>query len=112
MLFWLYAPLLAIYMRKFAYLCIMVWIHMDAHEYISFFSKFEYFMYILIDRFFGPVFWSGFFLVLVRFTFLGSTDLVTSPVLITLGSSPPRGQMMKGLAFSIVPFSYDVDVVG
>ena len=25
---------LAIYKRNFAYLCIMVWIHMDAHEYI------------------------------------------------------------------------------
>jgi hypothetical protein len=31
-------------------LCIMVCIHIDAHEYI-FFSKFEYFMYFLVDRF-------------------------------------------------------------
>ena len=38
-LFWLYAPLLAIYMRSYAYLCIMVWIHMDAHEYICFFQN-------------------------------------------------------------------------
>jgi hypothetical protein len=49
-LFWLYAPLLAVYMRNFAYLCIMVWIHMEAHEYI-FFSKFEYFMYFLVNQF-------------------------------------------------------------
>jgi hypothetical protein len=39
MLFWLYAPLLAIYMRIFAYLCIMVWIQMDAHEYICCFFQ-------------------------------------------------------------------------
>jgi hypothetical protein len=34
-----------IYMRNFANFCILVWIHMDAHEYVFFFSKFEYFMY-------------------------------------------------------------------
>lgn len=34
-----------------------------------FFSKFQYFMYLLVDRFFG----SFFFLVLVRFGFLGMT---------------------------------------
>jgi hypothetical protein len=39
MLFWLYAPLLDIYMRNFSYLCIMVWILMDAHEYICFFFQ-------------------------------------------------------------------------
>jgi hypothetical protein len=44
---------LAIYMRNFAYLCIMVSIHMGAHEYICFFSKLEYFMYFLVDRFFS-----------------------------------------------------------
>jgi hypothetical protein len=33
-LFLLYQPLIALYMRKFANLCIMVWIHMDAHEYL------------------------------------------------------------------------------
>jgi hypothetical protein len=32
---------------------------MDAHEYIFFFSKFEYFMYFLVDRFFGPVFFGS-----------------------------------------------------
>jgi hypothetical protein len=54
-LFWLYAPLLAIYMRNFAYLCIMVefiWIYMN----MCFSSKFEYFMYFLDDRFCSPVF--------------------------------------------------------
>jgi hypothetical protein len=29
---------------------------MDAHEYICFFSKFEYFMYFLVSQFCGPVF--------------------------------------------------------
>jgi hypothetical protein len=55
-LFWLYAPILAIYMRNFNCLCIMVWIHMDAHEYICLFSKFKHFMYFLVNRFFGPIF--------------------------------------------------------
>ena len=34
-LFWLYALLLAVYMRNFAYLCIMVWILMDAHGFVD-----------------------------------------------------------------------------
>ena len=34
-IFWLYALLLAIYMRNFAYLCIMVWILMDAHGFVD-----------------------------------------------------------------------------
>jgi hypothetical protein len=34
-----------IYMRNFTNFCILVWIHMDAHEYVFFLSKFEYFMY-------------------------------------------------------------------
>ena len=34
-LFWLYSLLLAIYMRNFAYLCIMVWILMDAHGFVD-----------------------------------------------------------------------------
>jgi hypothetical protein len=32
---------------------------MDAHEYICCFSKFEYFMYFLVDQFFGPFSFSG-----------------------------------------------------
>jgi hypothetical protein len=68
-----------IYMKNFAYLCIMVWIHRDAHEYKCLFSKFEYFMY----------FWSTNFLV--RFRFLGSIVSMTSLFLITLlvGRSNP-----------------------
>jgi hypothetical protein len=59
-------------MSKFAYLCIMAWIQMDAHEYICFFSKFEDFMYFLVNRFCGPFFFlfqSGvsFWVRLVRF---------------------------------------------
>jgi len=52
-LFWFYTLLLVIYiyMRNFANLCIMVWIHMDAHEYVFFFSKFEYFVYFLVTSF-------------------------------------------------------------
>ena len=72
-LFWLYALLLSIYMRNFAYLCKIVWILMDAHEY--FFSKFEYFMYNLIDRFCGLIF--------VWFWFLRSVGSMTGPVLVT-----------------------------
>ena len=33
--FWLYALLLAIYMRNFAYLCIMVGILIDAHGFVD-----------------------------------------------------------------------------
>jgi hypothetical protein len=40
-------------MRNFENLYIMVWIHMDAHEYVFFFSKFEYFMYFLVIVFFS-----------------------------------------------------------
>jgi hypothetical protein len=40
-LFWFYTLLLVIYiyMRNFTNLCIMVWIHMDAHEYVYFFQN-------------------------------------------------------------------------
>ena len=34
----------------------MVWIHMYAHEYICFFTKYEYFMYFLVSRFFTRFF--------------------------------------------------------
>jgi hypothetical protein len=74
MLFQLYAPLLAIYMRNSAYLCIMVWIHMDAHEYICFLSKLEYFMY----------FWStSLFPVPLWFRFLWLTGLVLITLITT-----------------------------
>jgi hypothetical protein len=51
-----------------------------------FFSKFEHLIY-----FCQPVFLSGFFLVLIRFTFLGLTGSVTYPVLITL--IPPNSNL-------------------
>lgn len=52
MLFLLYAPLLAIYIRNFTYLCIMVWLHRINMIYF-FFSKLFY-------AFFGwPIFWVG-----------------------------------------------------
>jgi hypothetical protein len=62
-------------MRNFGNLCIMVWIHMDAHEYVFVFRKIEYFM-IFSDRFFDPVFF--------RFRYLGLTGSMTGPVLVTL----------------------------
>jgi hypothetical protein len=44
-------------MRNFANLCIMVWIHMDAHEYVFFFEKLNI-LCIFRNRFFDPVlFW-------------------------------------------------------
>jgi hypothetical protein len=44
-------------MRNFANLCIMVWIHMDAHEYVFFFEKLNI-LCIFSDRFFsGSGFW-------------------------------------------------------
>ena len=63
----------------FADLCIMVWIHMVAYEYIYNFSKFKKFC-ILVDRFCDPVFSS----VLVRVRFLGSAGSTTSSVFVTL----------------------------
>ena len=54
---------------------VLVWIHMYAHEYICFFTKYEYFMYFLVSRFFagsGPV------------HILGFAGLMTGPVPITL----------------------------
>jgi hypothetical protein len=64
-----------IYMRNFANFCILVWIHMDAHEYVFFFQNLNI-LCIFSDRFFlsgffsVPVFWVD------RFT--------TGPVLVTL----------------------------
>jgi hypothetical protein len=47
-----------IYMRNFANFCILVWIHMDAHEYVFFFQNLNI-LCIFSDRFFDPVsvFW-------------------------------------------------------
>jgi hypothetical protein len=42
-------------MRNFANLCIMVWIHMDAHEYVFVFQNLNI-LCIFSDRFFDPVF--------------------------------------------------------
>ena len=61
------------------YLCIMVWIHMDAHEHVFVFQNLNI-LCIFSDRFFDPVFF--------RFRFLGSTGSMTSPVLVTLVPSP------------------------
>jgi hypothetical protein len=49
-------------MRKFANLFIMVWIHMDAHEYVFFFFEKLNILCIFRNRFFDPVlfrFFSG-----------------------------------------------------
>jgi len=73
-------------MRNFANLCIMVWIHMDAHEYVFDFQILNI-LCIFSDQFFDPVF-SGFFPVPVWFRFLGSTDSMTGSVLVTLVSGP------------------------
>ena len=54
---------------------------MYAHEYICFFTKYEYFMYFLVYRIF-PGF--GFFPVLVWFTFWAFASSITGLVLITL----------------------------
>ena len=54
---WLHAPLLAIYMRKITYLCIMVWIHMDSHKYIFGSHNRKYINYGSSHRFSLP-FWS------------------------------------------------------
>jgi hypothetical protein len=62
-------------MRNFANLCIMVWIHMDAHEYVFVFQNLNI-LCIFSDQFFD--------LVLVRFRFLGSTGSMTGSVLVTL----------------------------
>jgi hypothetical protein len=50
-----------IYMRNFANFCILVWIHMDAHEYVFFFQNLNI-LCIFSDRFLIcffsiPVFW-------------------------------------------------------
>ena len=66
----------------FANLCIMVWIHMVAHEYIYNFSNFKYFLYFwwtgFVIRFFP-----GFVQVLIRFRFSGSVGLTTGSVFVT-----------------------------
>ena len=56
-----------------------VWIHMYAHEYICFFTKYEYFMYFLVSRFFTPFFVSS---GLVHI--LGFVGSMIHPVTITL----------------------------
>jgi hypothetical protein len=65
-------------MRNFANLCIMVWIHMDAHEYVFFFQNLNI-LCIFSDQFFDPFFF--------RFRFFGSTGSTTGLVLVTLIST-------------------------
>jgi hypothetical protein len=45
-------------MRNFANLCIMVWIHMDAHVYVFVFQNLNI-LCIFSDRFFDPVFFGS-----------------------------------------------------
>jgi hypothetical protein len=42
-------------MRNFANFCILVWLHMDAHQYVFFFQNLNI-LCIFSDRFFDPVF--------------------------------------------------------
>ena len=55
-----YLHLYLLYIWETLHICVlMVWIHMHVHEYICFFTKYEYFMYF---KFFSlPVFFSFFF---------------------------------------------------
>ena len=62
-------------MRNFAIFCILVWLHMDAHQYVFFFQNLNI-LCIFSDRFFDLVFF--------RFWFFGSTGSMTGPVLVTL----------------------------
>jgi hypothetical protein len=70
---------LAIYMRNFAYLCIMVWIYMDAHEYICIFQNLNILCIFWLTNF---LVW--FFSVPVEFWFLGLIGSITGLILITL----------------------------
>jgi hypothetical protein len=56
----------------------MVWIHMDAHEYVFAFQNLNI-LCIFSDQFFDPFF--------SQFWFLGSTGSMTGPVLVTLTST-------------------------
>lgn len=47
MLFWLYAPIVK-YMKNFVNLCMMVLIHMDAHEYIFWLTVFVVCFYLAL----------------------------------------------------------------
>ena len=49
-----------LYIWETLHICVlMVWIHMYAHEYICFFTKYEYFMYFLVNQFFTGTFWAS-----------------------------------------------------
>jgi hypothetical protein len=69
-----------VFFNNFANLCIMVWIHMNTHEYVFVFQNLNI-LCIFSDRFFDP-FFSSFFPV--RFRFFGSIGSMTGPVLVTL----------------------------
>ena len=43
-----------IYMRNFAYMCIIIWIHMDAHELYVLFKIWIFYLF-LFDQSFGPI---------------------------------------------------------
>jgi hypothetical protein len=64
-----------VFFLNFANLCIMVWIHMDTHEYVFVFQNLNI-LCIFSDQFFDPVFsW---------FRFLGSTGSVLVTLLPTI----------------------------
>jgi hypothetical protein len=71
----LYSVTCYIYMRNFANFCILVWIHMDAHECVFFFQNLNI-LCIFSDRFFDLVFF--------RFRFFRLTGSTTGLVLVTM----------------------------
>ena len=75
----------------------MVWIHMYAHEYICFFTKYEYFMYFLVSRFF-----TRFFAGSDPVHILGFAGSMTGPVLITLGCRGPIVKIILVWAFLVL----------
>ena len=79
----------------------MVWIHMYAHEYICFFTKYEYFMYFLVSRFFtgsGPV------------HILGFTGSMIGPVPITLLSFSIC-EHLEDFELEVVPVAHAEDPI-
>ena len=70
-----------------------VWIHMYAHEYICCFTKYEYFMYFLVSRFFTR-FFAGSGPVSGSVHILGFAGSMTGPVPITLLLSLGRQLMV------------------
>lgn len=70
---------------NFAYMCPMVWICMHVHEVIFYQHLNILCIFWLIN--FCVLSFTGSRPVLIRFRFLGSTNSITGPVLITLGDT-------------------------